>query len=173
MRNRVTPRHDPKGPLFLIMILSLAALLFACQAGLKKGRVANLRNPLFLKEDGLNVSVNPHIGERCNVCHRAEVSLLAGIMEGRIKNGKQLLKAGVMKTDLNSLCSTCHAGDGDHVVGVAPALNRYGLPLDHEGRMNCATTCHDVHVSEESDSGMKRNYLRRPTNKLCFSCHDI
>ena len=114
---------------------------------------------------------NPHLRENaCANCHSAETALLLMARSGEISQRNELSsRARLMKQDLNKLCTRCHKqGKSDHAIGLKPEINRYSLPLDKEGKINCATTCHNIH----SNSKGKKGYLRQPARKLCLSCHD-
>ena len=114
---------------------------------------------------------NPHISENdCANCHSAEPTLLLTARKGQVSSANKLYSpARLMKYDLNRLCIRCHkGGEGDHAVSLKPEINRHSLPLDKEGRINCATTCHDVHPGHKDSRG----YLRQPARELCLSCHD-
>lgn len=82
-----------------------------------------------------------------------------------IKNPK-LLKDGP-----NRVCENCHPDvHPSHKVGVTAKLNRENLPLDEEGKITCAYTCHNVHPKSNSD--FEKKLLRMEVNKICFSCHN-
>lgn len=69
------------------------------------------------------------------------------------------------------VCKRCHPSMLiNHKVGVITRLNRENLPLDEEGRITCAYTCHNVHP--EGNSDFEKKLLRMEVNKICFSCHD-
>ncbi|GAB4442657.1 MAG: cytochrome c3 family protein [bacterium] len=96
----------------------------------------------------------PHFSkDACNVCHVSH-------------NGKVLLK------DPITLCKDCHptAHDKDHKVGIKTKLNRANLPLDSNGNIVCAYTCHDMHPKKGSD--FENNLLRTDPDTLCLSCHE-
>ncbi|MEK7851887.1 MAG: hypothetical protein AAB275_08380 [Deltaproteobacteria bacterium] len=149
---------------------SLLTALVGCQppALTPKGAVINKTNPNFLKEAGVDEKTNPHIDRKCQVCHTAPDALLA--KENPADN--EIPRRRLMRTDLINLCSQCHkaSAENEHVVGVETKLNRQPFPLDHQGRITCAITCHDVHTK---DTALGRFFLRQYPNSLCFSCHDV
>lgn len=80
-------------------------------------------------------------------------------------------KPKLLKEGPNKLCEGCHPDvHPTHKVGVKTKLNREHLPLDEEGRITCAYTCHIMH--SKGDSVFEKKLLRMDINKLCFSCHD-
>lgn len=121
--------------------------------------------------------VSPHSeSSDCSVCHVASVDKLRGwFVYGSTKRA--------LKDDLNQVCLKCHTvepthaggflgvGKG-HAVGKKPALNRDNLPLSSDGTINCATTCHNIHVSPD-DGQLYLRRLRMPSNSLCLSCHNV
>lgn len=114
---------------------------------------------------------NPHISQNaCGNCHMAERTLLLNARNKQISSAdKASSPTRLMKHDLNALCTRCHKGSkGDHAVGLKPEINRYSLPLDEEGKINCATSCHNIHP----DTKGSKDYLRQPARSLCLSCHD-
>lgn len=117
------------------------------------------------------LSKNPHINSSsCDNCHSAEPVLLLNFRSGKLLP-KDAPKVKIMKYDLNKLCTRCHKKGGkDHAIGLEPEINQSSLPLDEEGKINCAITCHNVHAdAAETAAG----YLRQQERKLCLSCHDI
>lgn len=161
--------HNSKFLLFAIHC-SLFTALVSCQppALTPKGTVINKTNPNFLKEAGVDEKTNPHRDQKCQVCHTAPDELLA--KENPAEN--ETIRRKLMRTDLINLCSQCHktSAENEHLVGVATKLNRQNLPLDHEGKITCATTCHDAHTK---NPGLGRFFLRADPNSLCFSCHAV
>lgn len=77
-----------------------------------------------------------------------------------------------LKEDLNELCRRCHGVGFGHGVGKKPAMNIANLPLSADGTVNCAMTCHDMHVVSADNPGQQYLHLRIPQVKLCLSCHD-
>lgn len=153
-----------------ITVFSLLAFLYGCQppALTPKGVVINKTNPNFLKEAGVDEKTNPHKDENCVVCHMATKELLTKEGPGE----KEIVQRRFMRTDLIDLCVRCHGGplEYEHSVGVPTKLNKENLPLDPQGNITCATTCHDVHTKKQ---GFAKGMLRLPFNDLCFSCHDV
>lgn len=161
-----------RGPFHLLLLATYFSLLalFGCQtpAFTPKGAAINKTNPNFLKEAGVDENTNPHIDQKCQVCHTAPDDLLA--KENPADN--EIPRIRLMRTDLINLCSQCHKAsvENEHTVGVETKLNRQNLPLDHEGKITCAITCHDVHTKLP---GLSRFFLRTDPNSLCFSCHAV
>lgn len=153
--------------LFLILLFSF---LPACQPQVlvQRGVVVNKTNPYFLREVGVDEMTNPHKSGNCQVCHLAPSDLLT--KEKSSEN--ELLQKKQMRTDSISLCTTCHkaAIESEHRVGIGTKLNKENLPLNHQGDMTCATTCHDMHTKEPA---LTRYLLRKPFDALCLSCHDV
>jgi len=109
---------------------------------------------------------NPHNDDGdCSICHVAPVEKLKGWFV--FPSTKRQLKE-----DPNTLCRKCHGLSFGHGVGKKPALNLAGLPLSEDGTINCALTCHDMHISGVEDLSQQRLHLRLPNTKLCVSCHD-
>lgn len=110
--------------------------------------------------------VSPHDAQgACLSCHIApERDLNADRFPF---SGKKQLKYGV-----NGACLQCHGIDFGHGVGKKPEMNRTGLPLDGDGLIACAITCHDMHVVAAENPHQKAYHLRVPVEDLCFSCHD-
>lgn len=77
-----------------------------------------------------------------------------------------------LTADHNALCRKCHGVSFGHGVEKKPALNRENLPLSPDGTINCALTCHDMHVVSADNPDQQRLHLRMPLVKLCLSCHD-
>ena len=153
---------------FLIVTSFFAASGCQTQLSSSKGTFINRTNHDFLREAGVDEKTNPHSEEKCQVCHTApnEVLTKENAAEAESVQKRQ------MRTDLVDLCVQCHKGrvESEHVVGVPTNLNREILPLDHEGKITCATTCHDVHTK---DPGLVRGLVRHPVDTLCLSCHDV
>ncbi|UTG91250.1 cytochrome c3 family protein [Geobacter sulfurreducens] len=110
--------------------------------------------------------VSPHDAQgACLSCHIAtERDLRSDRLSG---DGKSQLKS-----DANGVCLQCHGIDFGHGVGKKPEMNRKGLPLDGDGLIACAITCHDMHVVAAENPHQKAYHLRIPVEDLCFSCHD-
>ncbi len=153
-----------------IIFFGLLVLISACQPAVlvQKGAVVNKTNPNFLKEAGVNEITNPHKDSNCKVCHLAPAELLTK----EKPSASELLQKKQMRTDLTGLCATCHKAslETDHRVGIGTKLNKTPLPLDHQGNLNCATTCHDVHIK---DPALSKKMLRDTFDALCLSCHDV
>lgn len=155
-----------------ITLFSLLTFLYGCQLPIltPKDAVINRTNPNFLKDAGVDEKTNPHKeDDKCGVCHKASTEVLTkeNPAENEVGQRRQ------MTTDLVDLCSRCHKASieaGEHRVGMPTRLNRENLPLDHQGNMTCATTCHNVHTK---DPGLEKNILRMPFDTLCLSCHDV
>lgn len=112
------------------------------------------------------LGTNPHGPDGdCSICHVAPVSKLRGWFV--FPSTKRQMKA-----DPNTLCRQCHGVSFGHGVGKKPAMNRDDLPLSADGTINCALTCHDMHISNVDDPSQQRLHLRFPNTKLCQSCHD-
>jgi len=110
--------------------------------------------------------VSPHTENGdCALCHVAPKEKLQGwFVFGSTK--RQLI------SDPNTLCRKCHGVSFGHGVGKKPAMNRADLPLDADGTITCALTCHNMHISGLDDPNQQRLHLRLPQLKLCASCHD-
>jgi predicted CXXCH cytochrome family protein len=121
--------------------------------------------------------VNPHSDSGdCAICHVASRDTLRGwFVFGSTKRE--------LKDDLNKICLKCHTvepthaggslgvGKG-HATGKKPAINRKNLPLSSDGTVNCATTCHNMHVSSD-ERFLQAKHLRLTVNDLCYSCHNL
>lgn len=116
---------------------------------------------------GRDVETNPHDGSGCPFCHNAPVTLLTK----EDPTAEERAERRAMKGDLTTICAECHerSAEKGHPVGMPPKLNRLDLPLDDDGTINCATTCHHVHTE---DADLKRYMLRYSFDTLCLSCHD-
>ena len=82
---------------------------------------------------------------------------------------------GVMRRAVGRICAECHApSDTQHPVEMEPAMKiPADLPLDHKGRLTCAT-CHNIHRSRfDPLTGEKTMYLRRDGSPraFCEACH--
>ena len=127
----------------------------------------NVTNPDFLSNTGVKKDFNPHEGDNCNVCHVATVKILNSPSPSK----KEALSRQSMRTDLVRLCDDCHMASKwpHHLTGVKPKINIGDLPLDANGLITCATTCHRVHTT---DPELSRGKLRHSFDILCYSCHD-
>lgn len=121
----------------------------------------------------VKVGIHSDTGD-CSVCHVAPEARLRGwFVFGSTKRE--------MKDDLNTLCLKCHkvepVPDGSlgigigHATGKKTAINHNKLPLSSDGTINCATTCHNMHVTSDN-LFQQRRHLRLPDNSLCAACHD-
>lgn len=108
---------------------------------------------------------NPHAAQgNCEVCHVAgEADLNSWFTLSSTKKR--------MRKDHVSLCQDCHGVEFGHGVGKWPKMNRENLPLDAEGKIACAITCHDMHI-KSSDEKQQKFHLRLGSVKLCLSCHN-
>lgn len=122
---------------------------------------------LFAEEPpspALDKKLNPHTAKgNCQVCHvETEESLNAWSFFSS-KNRR-------MKADHNEVCMQCHGLEFGHGVGQPPQVNLSDLPLDANGKIACALTCHDMHVVTQ-DQTQAHYHLRLPRTKICRSCH--
>lgn len=124
--------------------------------------------------EDLKISPHSDTGD-CSVCHVAPVDKLRGwfVFDSTKRE---------MKPDLDQICLKCHtigpnhaggfSGVGlGHATGKKTAINRANLPLSNTGKITCATTCHNIHVSAD-DKQLYSKRLRLPVNSLCVSCHN-
>jgi predicted CXXCH cytochrome family protein len=137
--------------------------------------VAIFMAPAISAADEVRVSPHSESGD-CSVCHVAPKDTLRGwFVFGSTKRE--------LKDDLNKSCLQCHTvepshGGGflgvgkGHATGKKPSINRKDLPLSSDGTVNCAMTCHNVHVSSD-DKTLQRKLLRMSVNDLCYSCHNM
>lgn len=123
------------------------------------------------------IKANPHSDKGdCTICHVASAETLRGwFVLGSTKRA--------LKDDLNVLCQKCHTvepthaggflgvGKG-HATGKKLTYNKHNLPLASDGTITCATTCHNVHVSQD-ERNLQNKLLRMPVNDLCMSCHNL
>lgn len=109
---------------------------------------------------------NPHSdGGDCALCHVAsKESLNSWFTFGSTKRA--------LIADPVALCQKCHGVSFGHGVGKKPKINRAELPLDADNSINCALTCHDMHLAEPVDAKQGHFHLRLPISKLCISCHN-
>lgn len=156
--------------LSVLAVISIFTFLTGCRPTIltPKGEIINKTNLNFLKEAGVDERTNPHIDGTCTVCHQATNEILT--KENPSRN--EAIQKRLMKTDLIGLCVGCHteALKNQHKVGIGTKLNRENLPLDHEGKITCATTCHDMHAKEPERS---KKMLRHLQDVACLSCHDV
>lgn len=136
---------------------------------------------LFLLTYAISFAEDPKVSPHsesgdCAICHVAPADKLRGwFVLGSTKRE--------MKDNLNQVCLKCHpleiahadnflaVGKG-HAISKKPEVNLKNLPLADNGTINCATTCHNIHVTaDNADLYPKR--LRVPTNDLCTSCHNM
>ncbi len=108
--------------------------------------------------------INPHRGEgNCQVCHVASENDLTSWFT--FTSTKKMLRK-----DFNELCRQCHGIQFGHGVGKAPSMNKRDLPLDADGKIACAITCHNMHV-KDGDPVQQKYHLRFTQYELCVSCH--
>lgn len=113
-------------------------------------------------EGGENIrKTSPHtVSGNCEVCHVMTEDDLRSFFTFP-SNKKKLRK------DFNETCRQCHGVQFGHGVGKIPKMNRDTLPLDAEGKIACAITCHEMHGNGDRSG----KHLRLPIDKLCLSCH--
>jgi len=123
------------------------------------------------------VKISPHSESGdCAICHVAPLEKLRSLFVPA--STKREMRGG-----LNQVCLKCHplatrsaddflaVGKG-HAVSKKTQINNKNLPLAGDGSINCATTCHSVHITpDKGELYIKR--LRLPTNDLCTSCHNM
>ncbi len=108
--------------------------------------------------------LNPHhIEGHCEVCHALTQDDLESWFT--FTSSKKKLVKG-----FNEVCRQCHGVKFGHGVGKVPKMNRENLPLDPDGLIACAVTCHNMHIKSE-DSVQNEKHLRFPADRLCLSCH--
>lgn len=113
----------------------------------------------------VNKDINPHLGKgKCGLCHVASEDALDSWFTFSSTKRE-------MKLDLNAVCQQCHGVEFGHGVGKWTKTNRDHLPMDSQGKIACAVTCHNMHGTS-SDSHQNKFHLRAPSMKLCLSCHD-
>jgi hypothetical protein len=125
---------------------------------------------LSVASDGSSEEQNPKkasphgVSGACHFCHVESEDTL---------NGWFVLPSTKKKLTLDyvAVCRQCHGVDFGHGVGRVPKLNREELPLDNNGKIACAITCHDMHV-KSTDSIQSRYFLRLKGGGLCLSCHN-
>lgn len=127
----------------------------------------NLTDPDFLNHVGVKKNFNPHKGGNCNVCHKAAVETL----ESSGQSEREVLSRRSMQTDLVRLCDDCHEASKwpHHLTGIKPKNNKSNLPLDSNGFITCATTCHNIHTT---DPELSKGKLLDSFDNLCLSCHN-
>jgi hypothetical protein len=118
-------------------------------------------------EEQVTKKPSPHgVKGSCQVCHVET--------EDRL-NRWSLFSYGIDKKkltlDYNALCRQCHGVDFGHGVGKSTKFNKEDLPMDMEGKITCAITCHDMHIKSD-DRTQSRYHLRYEKNRLCLSCHN-
>jgi len=108
--------------------------------------------------------VNPHDGNgHCDLCHVASRENLDSWFTFPSTKKK-------MRLDYNATCRQCHGVEFGHGVGKKAKMNKENLPMDAEGKIACAITCHDMHVKAK-DPEQARYHLRATQMELCLSCH--
>lgn len=109
---------------------------------------------------------SPHKADGdCSVCHVApKEELNSWFTFGSTKRK--------MVADPVQLCVRCHGTGFGHGTGKKPDINTTNLPLNSDGTITCAVTCHDMHISEFKDKAQEQFYLRYDNVKLCTSCHN-
>jgi len=136
----------------MILIVSAGIVSQASAAGDPKARALYGASPHNDKGD-------------CALCHVASAETLRGwFVFGSTK--RQLV------SDPTTLCQKCHGVSFGHGVGRKPEMNRAELPLSANGTINCALTCHNMHISNTGDPVQDRFHLRLPVASLCLSCHE-
>ncbi|SNB45275.1 cytochrome C [Geobacter sp. DSM 9736] len=114
---------------------------------------------------GSQVTTYPHNDSaKCDLCHEATEEDLKSWFTFSSTKKK-------MRLDYNEVCWQCHDIDFGHGVGKSPKKNRENLPLDAEGKITCAITCHNMHI-KTSEQHQNKFHLRFSHMKLCLSCHD-
>lgn len=109
---------------------------------------------------------SPHKADGdCSICHVASKEDLNSWFT--FSSTKRKLVADPVK-----LCVRCHGTGFGHGTGKKPDINKTNLPLNSDGTITCAITCHNMHLTEFKDKGQERFYLRYDNVKLCTSCHD-
>lgn len=110
--------------------------------------------------------VNPHVEDGdCTACHLIPVKELKGFFTAGAEKRK-------LRGDFVAVCLQCHGVGFGHGVGKKPELNREDLPLDNDGRITCAITCHNMHLKKSLTPQQGHYHLRLPSERLCVSCHD-
>lgn len=109
---------------------------------------------------------NPHTDSGdCSLCHVAPVEKLRGwFVFGSTKRR--------LVADPTALCLKCHSAGFGHGTGKKPKQNLAELPLAADGTINCALTCHNMHIRNDDDGIQERLHLRHSGDKMCKSCHD-
>lgn len=110
--------------------------------------------------------INPHgEGGDCSLCHLLSAKELSRLTAADA--AKRRLRA-----DFVAVCLQCHGVGFGHGVGKKPDMNRESLPLDKDGKITCAVTCHNMHLKDPLSPHQDRYHLRLPSERLCVSCHD-
>ena len=136
-----------------VFVLLLGGLVFCgfCIAGDKAARA--------------KYGASPHSDSGdCSLCHVSSVEALRGWFV--FDSTKRKLKDGPVE-----VCKKCHGLGFGHATGKRPVVNHAELPLSDDGTINCATTCHNMHIRAE-DPKQTFYHLRLPFDFLCISCHD-
>lgn len=138
--------------------------------------VLSVSTPVFLLT-AQDLKVSPHSDNAdCSLCHVASTEKLHSWFAFNSTKRE-------MKPELDKICIGCHilepeqagnlgVGKG-HATGKKPAQNIKNLPLAEDGTINCATTCHNLHVSSDENPQLVNNFMRAPLNDLCISCHKM
>ena len=112
---------------------------------------------------------NPHSDNGdCSVCHVAPVEKLRGFrswfVSGEIK--RELI------TDHTTLCRKCHPDGFKHGAGKKMKKKPMDIPLSEDGVVNCATSCHNMHITDVEEENQQYYHLRYLGDKLCVKCHE-
>lgn len=141
------------GVTFFIIIPVIAFSFFEPQHGV------NSTEPL-------KHSKSPHKDDiDCKICHIASKDDLKSWFTFSSTKRKMIADPVV-------LCVKCHGTGFGHGTGKKPDINVTDLPLNTDGTITCAITCHNMHISEFKDKAQERFYLRYDNVKLCKSCHN-
>lgn len=109
---------------------------------------------------------SPHKADGdCSICHVASKEDLTSWFTFSSTKKKLI-------TDPVTLCTKCHGSGFGHGTGKKPDINKTSLPLNNDGTITCAVTCHNMHITEFKDKAQEQYYLRYDNVKLCTSCHD-
>ena len=119
----------------------------------------------FADEKHPPAKINPHTDKgNCEQCHVASEEELNSWFT--FPSTKKALRK-----DFNAVCQQCHGVQFGHGVGKWTKINLEGLPMDSQGNIACAITCHDMHAKSD-DFKQSRFHLRLPQQALCLSCHN-
>lgn len=148
--------------------------MIPCNGILLMATILLLQSSLCAAE---GVKANPHSDKGdCSLCHVASADKLRGwFVLGSTKRE--------LNDDLNKVCQKCHTVepshgggfmgvDKGHAIGKRLTYNKGNLPLAGDGTITCATTCHNMHVSQD-ERQLHIKHLRLPVNDLCMSCHNL